>query len=1380
MQRFSLFTCLLVGTLAELAFVSTASAQTPTSAPVVIRSLGGSRSITITGGLSGLGYGGMSKGAAMAVIQQQLAAGAGELLADEGDEEDEPEQKPIDPQFMQLFQQALLDRRPSTILAEWSKPEPLPSADDPKLKDPEEPEKIEDAPAAPVAPTKPTMPEGLVEPTAPEDVVSDVSGLGDLLALAKKKDEAAEVYAEQIGAWETAQAAHETAMAEFETAQADFEASQKTYAPLKKAYDKKKKKYDKTVAEWTQAKAKNKQKRLQRDVALFQRNVSLGRWDEVGETIESLGKKMAKAQYAVILGKIGVSPQPVNGQFSQFQEQPHFEFDDIVQVISIAPEGFDNKKANLIAPLVKRVFAQGHSLDDWLERLRVEVERPEEERVIDRRLAALLLTAQRYNLEMGEFLPTFDEAVADDDRQGLNLLARNSEARHKDTPKPEILGEAWEATLAVLAPGKIDEDDLKKDKAEALKRAVDLAGRVRDAKGDAWLRETFTDRPQRGMEVIATIGGEASKNMVTNGRNTTARSTDLELLHGAINALLEIAPERAEEWRETLTLSADIWLREAAHSFNNAQQTSMGSSSRRDSYGNIYWYEDSYNYDRYVRVQPIEPSELLDMRPDGAWRSALPASLRPKIDQTIAELYLKVSEEIEAYPYIKDLAGPEPDKANELAKTFLEVWLKNNDPNSSRNRSSIYNFSYGFNQRASGIPLTRSRQDRNLKDLTHWVDKLREIEGLELDSDLLMRAFTQCHSEAEVYRVEILEEVFGDLESLEPKTLASMTQKMRANLATIWRTPAAQKAAKTGRKQKDIEVEVQRGYEIAQALLARALEAHPESWRLKVVRGAMLHDLNNYRNDLQKSSDFTGSRREALGVLEEAADTYVASIPELRTDEYSLDAFQTWFNASMGASDIQAVTESTLLARNEIPKITALLEGIDGEAGEKHLSMFANMLFTRLSAVNPACKNRYLEAGFGIVGDHPQAKEARRVYDYYKDLVTEIELLATLDGDSDVGTKPFGVKVDIRYTKEIGRESGGFSRYLQNQANAVNYYYNNGRPQENYRDKFEEAVRTLLSEQFEVMSVTFNREDAASKADDEFGWRKTAYAYILLKAKGPQVDRVPPLKIDLDFNDVTGYVVLPITSPVVPIDASTEDPAVRPYKNLQLTQILDERRSDDGVLIVEVKAQAEGVVPDLEDIAEIAPKDFEVRKTEPQDVSVARFADDEEGVMTERIWMVELGPKEGVVNPRSFAFAAPKSDDIQTVYQRYEDADLMEAQPVVDLTKGYVKEKGFGWRWLSLIPAFLVVVFMLRIVMKAGDEEEFDGGPQMPTDITPVSVLGLLGDLRMSPRIDAAGRQSLDAAVLEIEQHYFRDADGKRGSAPDLASIARDWLGRVS
>ena len=177
-------------------------------------------------------------------------------------------------------------------------------------------------------------------------------------------------------------------------------------------------------------------------------------------------------------------------------------------------------------------------------------------------------------------------------------------------------------------------------------------------------------------------------------------------------------------------------------------------------------------------------------------------------------------------------------------------------------------------------------------------------------------------------------------------------------------------------------------------------------------------------------------------------------------------------------------------------------------------------------------KFRYLKAGFEIVGDHPQAYDARKVFDYYKDLVTEIKLEARVDGGDVVGhERPFGVFVNLRHTREIERESGGFGRYLQNQNNNNSSYYNFGRPLENYRDKFQEAAKQALGEHFEVVSVTFQDDKVNSRATAEYGWRVTPYAYLLLKARGPKVDKIPPLRLDLDFMDTSGYVVLPVESP---------------------------------------------------------------------------------------------------------------------------------------------------------------------------------------------------------------------------------------------------------
>src|SRR5439155_21499535 len=123
---------------------------------------------------------------------------------------------------------------------------------------------------------------------------------------------------------------------------------------------------------------------------------------------------------------------------------------------------------------------------------------------------------------------------------------------------------------------------------------------------------------------------------------------------------------------------------------------------------------------------------------------------------------------------------------------------------------------------------------------------------------------------------------------------------------------------------------------------------------------------------------------------------------------------------------------------------------------ERHRARFANQLFNRLSSVGPAVKWRYLKGGFDIIGDHKDAREAKKVFDYYKDLVSEIKLESELDGAEQVGNnKPFGVFVNLRHTRDIERESGGFSKYLQNQSSGRYYFYwNYGRPTADYRDKF--------------------------------------------------------------------------------------------------------------------------------------------------------------------------------------------------------------------------------------------------------------------------------------------------------------------------------------
>src|SRR5688572_2900021 len=135
---------------------------------------------------------------------------------------------------------------------------------------------------------------------------------------------------------------------------------------------------------------------------------------------------------------------------------------------------------------------------------------------------------------------------------------------------------------------------------------------------------------------------------------------------------------------------------------------------------------------------------------------------------------------------------------------------------------------------------------------------------------------------------------------------------------------------------------------------------------------------------------------------------------------------------------------------------------------------------------------------------------------------------------------------------------------------------------------------------------------------------------------------MPPMKIDLDFLDTSGYVVLPLESPKVPLDCRPEKPEPRPLGKLSVTQTLDERQADKGVLVLEVKAVGVGLIPDLDELATTTFDGFEVTKTEDQGAAVKKFEEDSDqnAVLCERTWTLTLKGLSGQAElPKAFKFA---------------------------------------------------------------------------------------------------------------------------------------------
>jgi hypothetical protein len=1100
------------------------------------------------------------------------------------------------------------------------------------------------------------------------------------------------------------------------------------------------------------------------DLALVQwaRAVTLGDWAAVKTFLASLETDdEKKVAWKHMIGTLGQPPQDQNNR-------PFFAFADVIGLCAAAPRKKSDEDFGPLGSVLQQAMARGLLLEPMLVELRANSSEDGKDKALSRREAVKLLFGAGQPIAASEFLPDATAALDASDFEGVNLIAQSLVARHEKEGKAALLEQAWVALQSLFAQDDVDQQQ----KEVALRTAVGLAPRLERAFGEKWLGDSFTADVQRGMDIITSIGVAAAEAATTHAGNPQFRQMTLQLQQNAVSALLKAAPERGSEWRTQLSLLADNWLREVQATLQFDQSSGYSPRMRRDRYGNFFYVEDNQG----ENSQAIAAAAILDLTPSQGWIEKLEAGMQPKFAMLTAQLWLKVQEEAKAFPFIEQLAKTHPAQAKDLADEFLRVWTNNHDPNQGR---SNYYF-YGYEQRSDGIPLTRSKQARNIADLAKWVRALRQLPISGVDQRLLAQAFTTCHSAAEVYRKESIEEVFGSLGALEPRTLATLAQQMRANLQTVWRQPAVQEKNKTKRKQKDIEAEVQRGYEVARSVLDDGLRQHQDHWALLLVRAALQHDEIDYSRTIGNEVKFAERRMAAFADFEAAADRYVAAAKDLPKEQQTSEPFEHWFYAALGASDAKNISHEHVQVQSQLDRIKQKLDGIEGELGVAQRDRFASTLFARMGDLNPAVKMRYAKAGIAIVGDNKQALEVKKLHDYYADLTSEIQLVSRVDGGTQVGHgEPFGVLVEIRHTAEIERESGGFGRYLRNQ-NDVSYSYNYGRPTENYRDKFADAATESLKDHFEVLSITFQNDSVRSRATEQLGWRATPYAYLLLKPRGPQVDRVPQMRLDLDFLDTSGYVVLPIESQVLAIDAKNERGPARPSDQIEVTQILDERQAKDGKLVLEIKASARGLPPQLDDLLDVKPQDFVVAATDDSGPMVTRFDPDgaNDVVVAERTWTLTLKAKDGLgEQPRTFAFPTEKREGIKLLRQRYADADLVAADATVELLAQYGAPRA-TWPWVLGGGIALLLLLAFAFSRRKAPTPEAARGLRMPEHVTAFTVIGLLHQVRHIGGLDAAADAELAAAIARIEAGFFA-ADADADAALDLHALATHWLDRA-
>jgi hypothetical protein len=1130
------------------------------------------------------------------------------------------------------------------------------------------------------------------------------------------------------------------------------------------------------------------------EVQRFQRDVVAGNWSAVKEFLASLPEKHGPQVFKHVVEAIGKPPSPSPGNPGSPEmpqqpgnrppPQPVMSPEDVLALSEAAPTDLTEEQVEQLGKLLERGLSRGHFIDPLLAKLEAGTARLGGEDSKKRDLAIKLLIAANRLADAGRLLPPLEPALEHGEIKTIELHARYLIASAKqDTSSAASLRRSWELTQTILAAT----NSTVKEREQAVTRSLELMPMLAKDSGGNWLQETFKNKPEQGMAILAAVGAQVSQQ--ASSRDVEARRKTLDQQRRVVDALLSVTGDSTASWREALNVLALGWMQEADYS--KSRYTLRRNMNQFDPYGNQIYYDGGYpGMQDPNQLQPIPPDQILLTAPSESWRATLDKSVLPRVQILMAELHMKAEEEQKALAYVEAVAAQQPKAALNLANEILRSWARNHDPNpqNQMNRYGPYGMvwygpgsPYGMN--AGGTPLTRAMQVRNLAELSKILEALHKLPIGPLDDKAVVGAFSTAHSQAEVFRVEDIETVFGPMAEMKPETLAELLQTMRQRLAGQWRAPRVQQDAKTKRSDKEIDAEVMRGYELVMKLVQSGLERRPDDWRINLVNGAVLFDSAEF--DYGRKVDlaiYVAKRDRAFAAFEKAAALYTGQVSTMGEKEQTPQVFQQWFNATLGASDLAYLTRQTEPDTNRLDKIRIALLALPEGVVERHLTAFGKGLSDSINTLKPELKPRYLRAGIRIVGNHESAAEARKLATYYDDLLQEIVMSVRVDGDPAVGhTKPFGVFVSLRHTDSLGRESGGFGKYLQNQQ-GMNFGYNPyGTPPVNYREDFEKQVREKFGENFDIVSVTFHEDKVQPRGYGRPGWRETPYAYVLLKAKDGAVDRLPALQLDLDFFDKRGQVVLPVVSQVQMIDARPESTA-RPVKKIEVLQILDAREAAKGTLGLEIKATGRGLLPELKDLMDVNLPGFKIERLDDKPLVISKMDAEGEEVapVSERNWVLSLVADSASAPPANFNFPKAKVAGVEMAYKNYSDADLVDVKPEVALA-GFSLRHGNGWRWAEG-GALLVIVGIAWLWywrrQKAGHVDEIPAAYVFPPELTPFTVLNLLQRMKADQKLtlNADQRRELGEAIANLQQYFFARPTDTRNGGHDLEQVARRWI----
>ncbi|MFZ2874840.1 MAG: hypothetical protein WAZ94_10200, partial [Phycisphaerales bacterium] len=985
--------------------------------------------------------------------------------------------------------------------------------------------------------------------------------------------------------------------------------------------------------------------------------------------------------------------------------------------------------------------------------------------------------------EAYEFLPSLEEARAGGRAEDLLVHSRYKSALAADAGQglaaESLRREAWElASQTALVEGARFET-----RREALRLGIEGLNTVPRTSTTSWLRQVFAS-DSLGPVALELMALRAA-NIGDAKQDVAERAQAILTLKEGIDVLLE---------RESIDTSAlRVPLRMLTSALvNEMEQTAQARGQQR--------------------VVAREAQLLLRAIPSEKWLSSLEPSLAIRARRASIAIATTADEIDQALALTRAANQAMPSEAASTANHFLECWEKRLNPAPDENEQQFMFYFY-YREFLPMAPLTRGRQQRNLDRLAALMSDLQSLGADPAKLPGVVATFRACHAKTEVYQRADIERVLGPLPSLPAPTTMGLAKTMAASLNGDWRSRQAQRS--TGAKRTDTEIAamVDKGYGLALELADAAIAREPGEWKNAATRAAIAYDRMQYLQSQGRVTDPAKQneyRKEAFEAFARAADRYGTAISEgLERDDPSI--YRRWFGAAMGTAELNFLRVDDLpkegtLQDDQVDLVRKAMTGLPQEAADRHLAVFAADIQAAVERAEPEVKPRLVRHALRVIGGHPAGASLRSMDELYQDLVkNELRLRLTIDGDDRVGIdSPFGVLVSLRYTNSVDRETGGFSKYLQNNVwGRVGSQYR----EINYRDQLQKEIESSLSKSFSVESLGFFDPFMPARGvveDGQDGWMEKPMAYVILRRKDASVDRLPQLVVDMQFTDQTGPVTLAVQSNT-PLLAQGEARERRPVIALKVSQIVDVRsvESGDGAVTLEVRMVGEGVLPDVRDVLAgldtpldgyaLAKEGVEARPAlvlQEGSVATGRFGwsnndppkegypePDDKGMFrlkVERTFLLTYSRGSGPVGP-SFSLPTLRPDYTAELESRaYSDLDIV---PVSGAT---VAVDGAWWTparaALAALFALLAAAFAWWLWKRRPAHEPKDVSWLAPARVTPLGVVTSLRRLRTSAGVSLGPDRviELDREIAALELKYFGPGAADDGGA-GLREVIQRW-----